>query len=153
VYFLRQNIEVNSTGHCVVSSHRFISHNYTVIQRDLFECLSKFNSYPKVRLCVMGCPMHIVTCFLGNATRNLHGFWILQICLLDSHALYTLKQLVALMTSSDVSSSMFYTLAPLISVKYLLLFVLRSGTNSLALVEYKLSGLLPKLDCSILHSG
>jgi hypothetical protein len=64
-----------------------------------------------------------------------------------------------------------YTLARLISVKCLLLSVFRSWTEALALVEYELywslvgyeiasalvgyelTGLLPKLDCYILHSG
>jgi hypothetical protein len=82
---------------------------------------------------------YYVACFLGNATRKFTWVSDLDEYLLDDHSLHSQIQLFTLITSSDVSSSMLYTLA-------------LGAQMSLALVGYELTGLLSKLDCHILHS-
>jgi hypothetical protein len=67
------------------------------------------------------CKYSTVACLLGNATRNMCGFSDLANSSVGQSLLHSQTQLCALVTSSDVSSSCYNTLAPLISVMCLLL--------------------------------
>jgi hypothetical protein len=81
---------------------------------------------------------YIVSCFLGNATRNCVGVGFGWICLLDNHSLHSLIQIFALITPLDLSSST-VTRVPLTSVQRLGSPFFQAGLTP-ALVGYELTG-------------